>query len=60
MMSVSFAIAHAETFKITLLGVGDIYNFDAGKKRGGPTRLNAVAKAERAANPNFFTYLTEI
>jgi 5'-nucleotidase/UDP-sugar diphosphatase len=44
--------AHAETVKITLLGVGDIYNFDGGKTRGGIARLNAVARAERAANPN--------
>lgn len=38
--------------KITLLGVGDVYNFEGGKSRGGMARLNAVAKAERAANPN--------
>ena len=44
--------ARAETVKITLLGVGDIYNFDGGKTRGGIARLNAVARAERAANPN--------
>ena len=44
--------ARAETVKITLLGVGDIYNFDGGKTRGGLARLNAVARAERAANPN--------
>jgi 5'-nucleotidase / UDP-sugar diphosphatase len=44
--------ALAETAKITLLGVGDIDNFAGGKARGGPARLNAVAKAERAANPN--------
>ena len=53
LMGISFAVAQAETIKITLLGVGDVYKFDAGKKRGGPSRLNAVAKAERAANPNF-------
>jgi 2',3'-cyclic-nucleotide 2'-phosphodiesterase (5'-nucleotidase family) len=49
------AIAHpvlAEDIKITVLGVGDIYAFDGGKVRGGFTRLNALAKAERAANPN--------
>jgi 5'-nucleotidase / UDP-sugar diphosphatase len=45
---------HAETVKITLLGVGDIYNFDGGKTRGGPARLNAAARAERAANSNTF------
>ena len=37
----------AETVKITILGVGDIYKFD-----GGFAKLNAVAKAEKAANPN--------
>jgi len=44
--------AVADTVKITVLGVGDIYNFEGGKVRGGFARLNAVAKAERAANPN--------
>ncbi|MEO6012628.1 MAG: bifunctional UDP-sugar hydrolase/5'-nucleotidase [Devosia sp.] len=42
----------AEDVKITVLGVGDIYAFDGGKVRGGFARLNALAKAERAANPN--------
>ena len=42
----------AETVKLTLLGVGDIYNFEEEDGRGGFARLNAVAKAERAANPN--------
>ncbi len=46
-------VASAETVKITLLGVGDVYKFEGGKKRGGLARLNAVARAERAANPNF-------
>jgi 5'-nucleotidase / UDP-sugar diphosphatase len=46
------AAAQAETVKITLLGAGDVYNFDGSKTRGGVARLNAVAKAERAANPN--------
>ncbi len=41
-----------ETIKLTILGVGDIYNFADHKGRGGVARLNAVAKAERAANPN--------
>ncbi len=45
--------AQAENIKITLLGVGDIYKFNGSKTRGGVARLNAVAKAERAANPNF-------
>jgi 2',3'-cyclic-nucleotide 2'-phosphodiesterase (5'-nucleotidase family) len=44
--------ALAEPVKITLLGVGDIYNFEGGKARGGFARLNAVARAEKAANPN--------
>ena len=47
----AFAPAHAETVKLTVLGVGDIYNFDV-KDRGGFARLNAVARAEKAANPN--------
>lgn len=42
----------AEPVKITLLGVGDVYNFAGDGKQGGFARLNAVAKAERAANPN--------
>ena len=46
------APALADTVKITLLGVGDVYNFEGGKTRGGLARLNAVARAERAANPN--------
>ena len=43
---------HAEDIKITVGGVGDIYAFEGGKVRGGFARLNAVAKAERTANPN--------
>ncbi len=51
--SVSFALPTlAEDIKITVLGVGDIYAFDGGKVRGGFTRLNALARAEKAANPN--------
>ncbi len=46
------APALSEPVKITLLGVGDVYNFEGGKTRGGLARLNAVARAERAANPN--------
>ncbi len=42
----------AESVKLTLLGVGDVYNFTESKGRGGFARLNAVARAERAANPN--------
>ncbi len=46
-------IAAAETLNLTLLGVGDIYNFEGLKTRGGFARLNAVAKAERAKGDNF-------
>lgn len=46
------APAWAETVKLTLLGVGDIYNYAEEDGRGGFARVNAVAKAERAANPN--------
>ena len=46
------APALADSVKITIVGVGDIYAFDGGKVRGGFARLNAVAKAEKAANPN--------
>ena len=45
------ALAQQEV-KLTILGIGDIYNFDEEKGRGGVARLNAVALAERAANPN--------
>lgn len=44
--------AYAETVKLTILGVGDVYNFSDTKGRGGFARLNAVALAEKAANPN--------
>lgn len=44
--------ARADDVKITVVGVGDIYAFEGGKVRGGFARLNAVAKAEKAANPN--------
>ena len=44
--------AMAETVKLTLLGVGDVYNYAEEDGRGGFPRLNAVALAERAANPN--------
>src|SRR6185503_8529744 len=46
------APALADNVKITVVGVGDIYGFEGGKVRGGFARLNAVAKAEKAANPN--------
>jgi len=42
----------AQKVKLTILGVGDVYNFAAHHHRGGVARLNAVARAERAANPN--------
>ncbi len=42
----------AEPVKLTFLGVGDVYNFAEEDGRGGFARLNAVARAERAANPN--------
>ncbi len=45
--------AFAEEIKLTILGVGDVYNFADSRGRGGFARLNAVARAERAANPNF-------
>ena len=44
--------ARAEMVKLTILGVGDIYDFGVTKERGGFARMNAVAKAEKAANPN--------
>lgn len=44
--------ALAEEVKLTILGIGDIYNFAGDEDQGGFARLNAVAKAERAANPN--------
>lgn len=46
------APAQAETVKITILGVGDMYNFEGDGDRGGFARMNAVAKAEMAANAN--------
>ena len=42
----------AETVTITLLGVGDIYDFAGDGTRGGFARLNTVALAERYNNPN--------
>ncbi|MEE9427240.1 MAG: bifunctional UDP-sugar hydrolase/5'-nucleotidase [Paracoccaceae bacterium] len=42
----------AETIKLTILGIGDVYNFSDERGRGGFARLNAVARAERANNPN--------
>ncbi len=45
--------AMADQVKLTLLGVGDVYNYAGNGTQGGFARLNAVAKAEKAANPNF-------
>ena len=42
----------ADSVKLTFLGVGDLYNFAEEDGRGGFARVNALAKAERAANPN--------
>lgn len=47
-----FTPALADTVKLTILGVGDVYNFEGDKDQGGFAKLNAVAKAERANNPN--------
>lgn len=52
LIALPMTAATAETIKLTLLGVGDIYSFVDDNGRGGFARLNAVAKAERAANPN--------
>ncbi|HZY68442.1 MAG TPA: bifunctional UDP-sugar hydrolase/5'-nucleotidase [Devosia sp.] len=43
-----------ETVTITVLAAGDMDSFDTGVDgpRGGFARLNALAKAEKAANPN--------
>lgn len=48
----SHVLAADQQVKLTFLGVGDTYNFAEEEGRGGFARLNAVAKAERAANPN--------
>jgi 2',3'-cyclic-nucleotide 2'-phosphodiesterase (5'-nucleotidase family) len=41
-----------EQVTITLLGAGDVYAMGGDGVQGGLARLNAVARAERAANPN--------
>ncbi|MCB2128445.1 MAG: 5'-nucleotidase C-terminal domain-containing protein [Rhodobacteraceae bacterium] len=51
-LAVSAGMGSAESVKLTILGVGDAYNFSEEDGRGGFARLNAVARAERAANPN--------
>lgn len=48
----TLAPAYAETVKLTILGVGDIYQFNGLKDRGGFARLNTIAKKEKADNPN--------
>ncbi|MFO1174155.1 MAG: 5'-nucleotidase C-terminal domain-containing protein [Paracoccaceae bacterium] len=50
--SATAGVAADQTVKLTFLGVGDTYNFLEEDGRGGFARLNAVARAERAANPN--------
>lgn len=50
--SATAGAAADQTVKLTFLGVGDTYNFLEEDGRGGFARLNAVARAERAANPN--------
>jgi 5'-nucleotidase/UDP-sugar diphosphatase len=52
LLALTAAPLSAETVKLTLLGVGDVYNYAEEDGRGGFARLNAVARAERAANPN--------
>ena len=52
MAMMAAAGAGAETVKLTIIGIGDIYEYDGDGTRGGFARLNAVVKAERAANPN--------
>ena len=44
--------AAADPVKITFLGVGDVYQMAGDGVQGGIARMNAVARAERAANPN--------
>ena len=56
--SASLALAQdapaPETVNVTVLAVGDMDSFDTGVEgpRGGFARLNALAKAEKAAHPN--------
>lgn len=45
-------LAETQNVKITILGVGDTYEFTGHHGRGGFAKQNAVARAERAANPN--------
>lgn len=41
-ISSAVSMADAETVKITLLGVGDVYKFEGGKTRGGKLMANDV------------------
>ncbi len=50
--ALSAPLEAGQTVKLTILGVGDVYNFAAKRGRGGVARLNAVARAEKAANAN--------
>ncbi len=52
LIALAAAPGFGEPVKLTILGVGDVYNFAGAGGRGGFARLNAVALAERAANPN--------
>ena len=52
MLALTAGAATSEEIKLTILGVGDIYQFAGDGNQGGVARLNAVAKAEKAANPN--------
>jgi 2',3'-cyclic-nucleotide 2'-phosphodiesterase (5'-nucleotidase family) len=52
MLALAALPLRAEEVKLTILGIGDIYNFAGEGDQGGFARLNAVAKSERAANPN--------
>ena len=52
LMALTAAPVLANSVKLTILGIGDIYSFAGDGTRGGFARLNAVALAERAANPN--------
>ncbi len=50
--SLAPAFAENVTVNLTIVGIGDIYEFEGDHGAGGFARLNAVAKAEKAAHPN--------
>ncbi len=56
--SAAVTAAQAETVKITFLGVGDVYNFDGGKTRGGLARMNALPRLKRPRTPTRSTSST--